>query len=173
MYKTKNKLLYPINIGRNVARLSATTHYILPSDIELYPSQHLPNKFLAMISQEPALFKEKNTVFPLAIFEVDESQKVPKNKTVLQLMLKNKTAIKFHQKVCAGCHTVPKAENWVQLAETNDNRFHVFTTSKRKGSFYRWEPIFIGTNNEPLYDERLSWEGRNDKMTQVSYYSKI
>lgn len=31
-----------------------------------------------------------------------------------------------------------------------------------------WEPIYIGTNEEPLYDERLTWEGKRDKMSQVS-----
>lgn len=44
---------------------------------------------------------------------------------------------------------------------------NVFNVGKRKGKFSDWEPIFIGTNNEPYYDERLSWEGKNDKMTQV------
>ena len=29
-----------------------------------------------------------------------------------------------------------------------------------------WEPIYIGTNEEPWYDERLTWEGRADKMDQ-------
>ena len=37
-YKTRHKLTYPINVGRNVAREAATTHYVFASDIELYPS---------------------------------------------------------------------------------------------------------------------------------------
>ena len=43
----------------------------------------------------------------------------------------------------------------------------VFKVAKRHPPYHHWEPIFIGTNNEPFYDERLSWEGRSDKMTQV------
>ena len=43
---------------------------------------------------------------------------------------------------------------------------------KRHPPFHHWEPIYIGTNEDPLYDERLSWEGRADKMTQVNRYSK-
>ena len=42
---------------------------------------------------------------------------------------------------------------------------------KRHPPFHHWEPIYIGTNEDPLYDERLSWEGRADKMTQVNLYS--
>jgi len=30
-----------------------------------------------------------------------------------------------------------------------------------------WEPIYIGTHADPHYDERLSWEGKSDKMPQV------
>ncbi len=41
--------------------------------------------------------------------------------------------------------------------------FHI---AKRLGSQSKWEPIFIGTNDDPLYDEELHWEGRSDKMTQ-------
>lgn len=43
----------------------------------------------------------------------------------------------------------------------------VFATSKRIEAFDHWEPIFVGTNSEPFYDERLSWEGKSDKMTQA------
>lgn len=42
----------------------------------------------------------------------------------------------------------------------------IHATSKRIGKFVHWEPIFIGTHNEPLYEEMLSWEGKSDKMTQ-------
>ena len=42
----------------------------------------------------------------------------------------------------------------------------VFHVGKRINPFQHWEPIYIGTNSEPLYDERLTWEGRSDKMAQ-------
>lgn len=79
-------------------------------------------------------------------------------------MLKNGTAILFHKKLCSFCHNVPKGKEWQEASETTD--LHVFHTGKRTGSFAHWEPIYIGTNNEPMYEERLSWEGKSDKMTQ-------
>ena len=36
-YKKKLSLDYPVNVARNVARLTAATHFVFPSDIELYP----------------------------------------------------------------------------------------------------------------------------------------
>lgn len=42
----------------------------------------------------------------------------------------------------------------------------IFAETTRTGKFYHWEPIYIGTQDDPHYDERLSWEGKSDKMTQ-------
>lgn len=46
------------------------------------------------------------------------------------------------------------------------SEMRIFSTTKRQGKFKHWEPIYIGTQEEPYYDERLSWEGKSDKMTQ-------
>ena len=167
MYKVQKKLLYPVNVGRNVARETAQTHYVLASDIELYPSPKIIPKFMQMIVErsEP-LQSTKPKVFPLHLFEVAADQSIPETKTELKAMLAKKKAVPFHKKLCPGCHTVPKAKEWQNAAETEG--LHVFYTGKRMGPHIHWEPIYIGTNNEPLYDERLSWEGKSDKMTQVS-----
>jgi len=50
---------------------------------------------------------------------------------------------------------------------------HVFHIGKRNPPFQHWEPIYIGSHNDPLYDERLSWEGRSDKMTQVYFIREM
>lgn len=75
--KTKN-LLYPVNVARNVARDSALTHFILPSDIELYPSPNLIPRFLNMIARnaKPLNTSTKPRVFPISIFEVDAKVQV-------------------------------------------------------------------------------------------------
>lgn len=84
LYKTKAKILYPVNIGRNVARESAVTHYILPSDIELYPSPGLIQNFLDMVRrQDPPLLHSNPKVFPLSIFELEKGVELPANKTQL------------------------------------------------------------------------------------------
>lgn len=54
---------------------------------------------------------------------------------------------------------------WIDAEPSNG--LNVFTIGKRSGKFASWEPIYIGTALEPLYDERLSWEGKRDKMVQV------
>ena len=94
MYKSEKKLLYPVNVGRNIARESAPTHYVLASDIELYPSPNLPAKFLEMIRKrdQPALLKPNPKVFVLSIFEVAEETQPPVNKTRLVM----KYSLNYH-----------------------------------------------------------------------------
>lgn len=85
MYKNEKKLLYPVNVGRNIARESAPTHYVFASDIELYPSPNLPERFLEMIRRrdQAALQKSNPKVYVLSIFEVNEKYRPPNNKTHL------------------------------------------------------------------------------------------
>uniref|UniRef100_A0A8W7PJM2 Beta-1,4-glucuronyltransferase 1 n=1 Tax=Anopheles coluzzii TaxID=1518534 RepID=A0A8W7PJM2_ANOCL len=165
LYKTQKKLLYPVNVGRNIARDAAMTHFLLASDIELYPNPGLVHKFLEMIARnEPVLQRKNPRVFPLPIFEVDNNSPVPRDKAELQELLRSGKAIPFHKRVCSSCHGVPKSKEWIAANETDD--LGVFHIGKRIGYFVHWEPIYIGTHADPHYDERLSWEGKSDKMTQ-------
>ncbi|XP_053661576.1 beta-1,4-glucuronyltransferase 1-like [Anopheles marshallii] len=165
LYKTQKKLLYPVNVGRNIARDAAMTHFLLASDIELYPNPGLVHKFLEMIARnEPVLQRKNPRVFPLPIFEVDNNSPVPRDKAELQELLRTGKAIPFHKRVCSSCHGVPKSKEWIAANETDD--LGVFHIGKRIGYFVHWEPIYIGTHADPHYDERLSWEGKSDKMTQ-------
>lgn len=84
IYKAQKKLLYPVNVGRNIARESAVTHYILPSDIELYPSPGVIPDFLEMIRRQDAPLQHKHPkVFPLSIFELESNMSLPANKSDL------------------------------------------------------------------------------------------
>lgn len=60
LYKSQKKLLYPVNVGRNIARDAAMTHFILASDIELYPNPGLVRKFLEMIARNDEPLRRKS-----------------------------------------------------------------------------------------------------------------
>lgn len=164
-YKEKKGLTYPINVARNIARETARTYFILASDIELYPTRYLIPKFFDMISRY-TIDVMKHSVFVLPLFEIKADQKIPETKTKLQNMLASKTAFIFHEKVCLICHNIPESAKWKRQAETEG--LDVFSSTKRTGKFRFWEPFYIGTNENPLFDERLTWEGQSNKMTQVS-----
>ena len=60
MYKTVNKLLFPISIGRNVAREAALTHFVFPCDIELYPNPNFVDNFFEMLIKDNSTLIEGN-----------------------------------------------------------------------------------------------------------------
>lgn len=158
---------YPVNVGRNIARDAARTHFVLASDIELYPNPGFIDMFLKMMAQ-PVYRYTLNTpsVYVLPVFEVADSSPVPEDKIELLRMLKTGDAIMFHEKICALCHTVPNYDEWLAIVKA-DRTMDILVTAKREGRFDLWEPIYVGTKREPQYQERLNWEGKFDKMTQV------
>ncbi|VVC89570.1 unnamed protein product [Leptidea sinapis] len=126
-YMKEKNLLYPVNVARNIARDAAVTYFILPSDIELYPSPNLIPRFLNMIARnsKPLSTSKNPRVFPISIFEVDAKVQVPSTKTELRAMLANKTAIPFHKFVCPNCHNIPQGQQWMNAVETNRIKHYV------------------------------------------------
>ncbi|XP_039436492.1 beta-1,4-glucuronyltransferase 1-like [Culex pipiens pallens] len=157
---------YPVNVGRNIARDAAQTHFVLASDIELYPNPGFIDMFLRMVAHPVYRSTlDRPGVYVLPIFEVTDVSPVPEDKVELLGMLRRGEAIKFHEKICSSCHTVPSYRDWLRVVKV-DQTMDILVTAKREGEFGRWEPIYVGTRKDPQYEERLCWEGKFDKMTQ-------
>lgn len=105
-------------------------------------------------------------IYVLPIFEIGDTKHVPENKTELQAKLKTGKAQLFHKRICASCHAIPNLTQWEKQMETED--LDVFTIGKRVGKHRVWEAFYVGTKEDPLFDERYSWEGQGNKMSQVS-----
>ncbi|XP_059094202.1 beta-1,4-glucuronyltransferase 1-like [Tigriopus californicus] len=165
LYKSVNNLPYPVNVARNVARETSNTHFVFPCDIELYPSPGFIPEFLDMIRRnDPIQRSPKPKVYPLVIFEIDEGQSLPSTKKELIELYALNVIHTFHFSFCLRCHLVPRWNEWI--ADASPGAMEVFTVGNRQPPFEHWEPIFIGSHSDPLYDERLSWDGQRDKMTQ-------
>ena len=114
-YRKLHSMTYPINVGRNIARESSNSHYILPADIELYPNVGLIPAFLQMITRgdEAALKRNNPRIFVISIFEIREGHVLPYNKKELLDYLKTKVVLPFHKLICSQCHSIPKAKEWL------------------------------------------------------------
>lgn len=64
-FKMKNNLTYPVNVARNLARSSALTHFVLASDIELYPNPGMIDSFFKMIMDNQKLISNNNKYIKL------------------------------------------------------------------------------------------------------------
>ncbi|XP_033165831.1 beta-1,4-glucuronyltransferase 1 isoform X1 [Drosophila mauritiana] len=173
-YKSRANLTYPINVGRNIARLAANTHFIFACDIELYPSVGFVDQFLDMVARNHSVLaldpRQRRRVYPLPVFEVETGVQVPADKDELLALFRKQQAQVFHLKLCPTCHTIPGQEEWLNRTSRADDQLHLFSKALRKWKFRAWEPFYVSDNTEPLFDERVTWEGQSNKRIQVSYY---
>ncbi|XP_063239581.1 beta-1,4-glucuronyltransferase 1-like [Bacillus rossius redtenbacheri] len=165
-HRRRGEIPYPVNVARNVAREASSTHFVLAADVELYPSPGLADGFLDLVLRRGGHSSSPSgpEVFPLALFELQEGAALPGSKTELLAMLSNGSAAPFHEKLCHDCHNLPNARRWRGTPE--EPRTRVLNVGRRTDRYRHWEPVFLGTRDDPLYDERLTWEGMRDKMTQ-------
>lgn len=167
-YRDKENLPYPVNVCRNSARVAASTDYVLVSDVELIPSQNLTTRFIKMLKTFRNLNVLTNHIFVLPVFEVESSVEIiPRTKRELKKLYDEEKAVYFHRYVCSHCQKFPGLVKW--LNKPSRAVVKPFIVVRREYPFHRWEPVYIGTNKDPFYSETLSWEGQQDKMTQVSY----
>ena len=163
-YRERKEIRYPINVARNIARESAATHFVFASDIELYPSPGLISNFLEMIGRnEPVLRSPNPKVFVNPVFEIEKGYKMPANKSELVEYLSRGVVIPFHKEWCETCHKIPDFDKW-QQEDLSSTDMRVFRVAKRYWPYDNWEPFFLGTHTDPLFDDRLTWEGRGNKM---------
>ncbi|KAI8038239.1 beta-1,4-glucuronyltransferase 1 [Drosophila gunungcola] len=168
-YKARANLTYPINVGRNIARQAANTHFIFACDIELYPSLGFVDQFLDMVARNHSVLaldpQQPRRVFPLPVFEVEAGVQVPADKAELLTLYRNQQAQVFHWNLCRTCHMIPRQQEWLNQTYSGD-RLQLFSKTLRKNKFRAWEPFYVSDNTEPLFDERVSWEGRSNKRIQ-------
>lgn len=170
-YKVLANLTYPINVGRNIARKAANTHFIFACDIELYPSLGFVDQFLDMVHRNNSVLAldpaQPPRVYPLAVFEIAANESVPNNKVELMDLLKKKRAQLFHARVCANCHKVPGYKEWISRPANETDELDLFSMTLREENYKYWEPFYVSDNREPLFDERVTWEGQSNKRIQV------
>lgn len=117
-YRSDNDLTFFVNLARNVAQDAATTHFILPIDIDLLPSEKLALKFLRMIAfdERPLI---RNRVYAIPAFNVTGKRRPPTNKRRLNEMLHNKSADELHSDLCKNCNKVPQLDRWKQVPDSD------------------------------------------------------
>lgn len=93
--------LYPVNAGRNTARETVATEHVLVMDIELKPSKGLEQAFLSMLVRHdkyPDLrWQNKNVVYVLPVFEVQDGEKIPEDKSELVKLINDEKSVYFHK----------------------------------------------------------------------------
>ncbi|XP_025158248.1 beta-1,4-glucuronyltransferase 1 isoform X2 [Harpegnathos saltator] len=160
--RRKRSMTYPINVARNVARTTANTSRVLVSDIELLPSARLASGFMEMVRQRPPKI---GVIFVVPVFEIESNEQPPATKLELLAACHAGLAVYFHRFLCPHCQRFPGLTRWMIRPDPGKVRPLIIT--RREYPHHRWEPVFIGTREDPLYTEEMSWEGKQDKMAQM------
>ncbi|XP_011333236.1 beta-1,4-glucuronyltransferase 1 isoform X2 [Ooceraea biroi] len=160
--RKRRGMTYPINVARNVARIAANTSRVLVSDIELLPSARLASGFMEMVRQRPP---KVGVVFVVPVFEIASNEPPPTTKRELLAACRAGLAVYFHRFLCPHCQRFPGLTRW--MIRPDPNKVRPLIVTRREYPHHRWEPVFIGTRDDPLYTEEMSWEGKQDKMAQM------
>jgi N-acetyllactosaminide beta-1,3-N-acetylglucosaminyltransferase len=89
---------------------------------------------------------------------------MPINKQDLIKLYYRKIILPFNNETCAACSKIPFFQKW--LKPSKSRQLAIFATAKREKTFNHWDPVFIGTRRDPIFDERLYW-GQADRTSQA------
>ncbi|XP_069955739.1 beta-1,4-glucuronyltransferase 1 [Cherax quadricarinatus] len=164
-YRYQQGLLYPVNVARNTARLAAKTYFVLPSDIELYPSINFIPDFFEMMEKKDWSSTTKPRVYVLLSYDIKNNSSLPSTKNDLRHLVLTGEAHPLYIPSSSTSHTNYFPQDWINRPGNSD--MSVIQVGEIGSQYSRWEPVYVGTNAEPLYDERLYWEGKKDRMIQM------
>lgn len=103
-----DKLPYPHNTLRNVAkRQAATTHMIL-LDVDVLPSPGIRESFLSHIAFDNSTDINSNVIYVVPAFEISHDDLMPRSKTELVQAVKSQRVRIFHTLTCPFCHKATK-----------------------------------------------------------------
>ncbi|XP_077510768.1 beta-1,4-glucuronyltransferase 1-like isoform X1 [Amblyomma americanum] len=185
-FKRMQGLPYPANVLRNVARMLAPTRYVLVQDVRLYPSANIVPRFLSYVAEQRRLrsLSDYRDVFVLPVFE---AASLLKEGATVQQWVPPRTMRQLEESLRSGMVALPlndpsqggalwslffpagNATGSLNASSTDEEtreRLGVFETFKRNRTLQLWEPVFLGTKEDPAYDERFRWEAGGDRVSQ-------
>lgn len=165
-----NYLTDPLNMGRNIARKTVNTHFILSCDIELAPSLGLVDQFLNMVHRDSDRFAigpnhNDRKVYVLPVFQVRD-KKIPDSKEELAQLYENVQAHLINTESCPNCDILPDYLKWLNYTSNNTEAMEIFDRQFRDESHKHWQPYYISNNREPFFDDRVSSLGRYNRRVQ-------
>lgn len=101
----------------------------------------------------------------MPVLEVALGQEMPRDKEELRSLYDEGLVDWLRSDHCANCLAIPEKFNWMNDIE--DTEIKILGTLKRRGELRFSEPTYIGTNAEPLWDERLTVESKFDRSQQA------
>ncbi|XP_076043297.1 beta-1,4-glucuronyltransferase 1 isoform X2 [Oratosquilla oratoria] len=174
MLSWREKMAYPQNMLRNVARSNCHTDFVFLVDVDIVPIPGLSTKLSNFLDSEQAR-KCRKCAFVVPTYEVDERAHLPHNRSELLRLTSKGLARPFHQKVFVHNQHATNFSRW----EAREKEFPLeqeVTISHPVTNFeFFYEPFYVARDDVPQHDERFVGYGftRNTQVYEmfVSGYS--
>uniref|UniRef100_A0A0N5CGW5 Glycosyl transferase n=1 Tax=Strongyloides papillosus TaxID=174720 RepID=A0A0N5CGW5_STREA len=155
---------YPINAARNIARIGKRTRLFLSGDIENYSSSNYESKVSKLAEKVILNNNETNLVLVHRRFEILAKAPVPKFKSELYELYRNKKAFVFHWFFFKKGHWIDGLDDWFKTEENLNEASISFIMFSNRSS---WEPQFVGDDRVPFHDERFGYRLCSNSHLQI------
>lgn len=162
-YQREDKIKYPQNSLRNLARDNLNTNLFYLVDIDTVPCSSLRHDFDKFATKK-GLYENPDMLeaFITPAFEIKRHLRYPDDKQELLDYWENGDAQPFHKNTCQHCHNPTKYDHWKSISIRSEIR-----EAYEIDYYSSYEPFYIGhVDSTPYYDERFKAYGY-DRISQV------
>ncbi|KAK8731229.1 hypothetical protein OTU49_007496 [Cherax quadricarinatus] len=168
MLSWRERMPYPQNIVRNVARKNCATEWVFLADVDIIPIPGLSDRLATFLVSNTAT-KCKKCAFVVPTYEVDERSPLPHNRSTLLHLAGKGRARPFHQKVFVHNQHATNFSRWEarELEQPSEGRVTVSHDVTNFEFFY--EPFYVARDDVPPHDERFLGYGftRNTQVYEM------
>ena len=164
--KWREKMPYPQNHLRNVARKNCQSDFVFLSDIDIIPSKDSVKKLNRFFSSKDHSLKNKS-IYVIPTYELDYKVPFPSNKSELIQLVHEKKAQPFHYKIFIHNQYATNYSHWE--ANTDDNNEITVSHQVTNMEFF-YEPFYVSRDSVPQHSEKFVGYGFT-RNTQVNIKS--
>lgn len=168
MLSWRERMPYPQNVLRNVARKTCGTEWVFLVDVDIVPIPGLSHTLSSFLTSTPAL-KCKKCAFVVPTYEVDERSPLPYNRSSLLRLASKGRARPFHQKVFVHNQHATNFSRWEAREQLHPKEGGVTISHQVTNFEFFYEPFYVARDDTPTHDERFLGYGftRNTQVYEM------
>uniref|UniRef100_A0A6A7G5F3 Beta-1,4-glucuronyltransferase 1 n=1 Tax=Hirondellea gigas TaxID=1518452 RepID=A0A6A7G5F3_9CRUS len=167
MMAWRERMAYPQNVLRNVARKNCNTEWVFLIDVDIVAIPNFSRQLNDFLRTSTARGCAK-CAFVIPTYEVDEKAQMPRNVTALLQLVRSNKARPFHQKVFVHNQYATNFSLW--QSQHNRSATDTVTVSHKVTNFeFFYEPFYVSRDSAPPHDERFVGYGftRNTQVYEM------
>ncbi|XP_071538295.1 beta-1,4-glucuronyltransferase 1 isoform X2 [Panulirus ornatus] len=168
MLSWRERMPYPQNVVRNVARKTCGTDWVFLADVDIVPIPGLSQGLAAFLTSKGATTCKK-CAFVVPTYEVDERSPLPHNRSTLLHLASKGRARPFHQKVFVHNQHATNFSRWEAREQEHPSEGTVTISHPVTNFEFFYEPFYVAKDDAPPHDERFLGYGftRNTQVYEM------